>query len=150
MIKYNRIRCFFVFTCIAAMLSGELYAETRVRIDTLKTVLQVRRPAKEPVKSLDVSPAGPIDTLDTVNEHVKVILYSDNTWRYFKTPDFAQRTDVFDRYWDETRRLKSAIGLIPMSVPKNALKLDTRPVFTRKNISSIGPIWWMRCLMDSI
>ena len=117
MIKYNRIRCFFVFTCIAAMLSGELYAETRVRIDTLKTVLQVRRPAKEPVKSLDVSPAGPIDTLDTVNEHVKVILYSDNTWRYFKTPDFAQRTDVFDRYWDETSSnpYKMSLDSLPYS-----------------------------------
>ena len=91
-----------LLTCMTFMsLAGELSANEPFRIDTVKTVLQVRRPALEPVKSLDVSPVGPIDTLDTVNEHVKVILYSDNTWQYYKTPDFEARKDVFDRCWDE-------------------------------------------------
>jgi len=93
-----------IFTCMAVLLGADvLSAESRYRIDTLKTVLQVRRPAKEPVKSLDVSPAGAIDTLDTANEHIKVVLLSDNTWHYYKMPDFAQSKDVFDRYWDETK-----------------------------------------------
>ena len=85
---------------MTAMLLGDFSASAHVRIDTLKTVLQVRRPAMEAVKSLDVSPAGPIDTLDTVNEYVKVILYSDNTWHYYKTPEFSQETDIFDKSWD--------------------------------------------------
>ena len=97
----NRIRTYLLaVTCMTAMLSGDFLASAHVRIDTLKTVLQVRRPAMEAVKSLDVSPAGPIDTLDTVNEHVKVILYSDNTWHYYKTPEFSQETDIFDKSWD--------------------------------------------------
>ena len=92
-----------MFTCVAVMLSaGELSAENKYRLDAPEAVLRVRRPALEPVKSLDISPAGAIDTLDTANEHVKVILLSDNTWYYYKMPDFKQSEDVFDRYWDQT------------------------------------------------
>lgn len=93
---------FTLFTCITATVTaGEIYAETNPRIDTIRTVLQVRRPALEPVRSLDISPAGAIDTLDTINEHVKVILYSDNTWKYHKLPTFEQNQDVYGQYWDE-------------------------------------------------
>ena len=96
--KYKYV---FLFTCMALLLAGELYAETPLRLDTVKTQLQVRRPALEPVKSLDISPIGAIDTLDTVNEYVKVVLFSDNTWKYHKMPSFEQKEDVFGQYWDE-------------------------------------------------
>ena len=93
---------FTIFTCITAIVTaGEIYAEPTHRLDTIRTVLQVRRPALEPVRSLDISPAGAIDTLDTVNEHVKVILFSDNTWKYHKLPSFEQNHDVYGQYWDE-------------------------------------------------
>ena len=92
-----------LFTCMALLLAGEISAQTRVLLDTVKTELQVRRPALEPVKSLDISPVGAIDTLDTANEHVKVVLFSDNTWKYHKMPTFEAKKDVFQQYWDETR-----------------------------------------------
>ena len=107
-----------MFTCMMAMLSaGEISAATPLRLDTVKTVLQVRRPALERVKSLDVSPAGAIDTLDTANEHVKVVLLSDNTWYYHKTPDFEQSKDVFNKYWDETSSnpYKMSVDSLPYS-----------------------------------
>ena len=107
-----------MFTCMAALLSaGELSAETPFRIDTTRTVLQVRRPALERVKSLDVSPVGAIDTLDTANENVKVVLLSDNTWYYYKTPDFTQSKDVFERYWDEitSNPYKMSVDSLPYS-----------------------------------
>ena len=75
----NRFMRIVIFCVLALLSAAGLSAENRFRIDTLRTVLQVRRPAKEPVKSLDLSPAGAIDTLDTANEHIKVILLSDNT-----------------------------------------------------------------------
>jgi murein DD-endopeptidase MepM/ murein hydrolase activator NlpD len=50
-----------------------------------------------------MSPSDPIDTLDTANEHIKVVLHADNTWRYYKTPGFQQVTGVFDEYWNETQ-----------------------------------------------
>ena len=104
--------------CLAVLLGAEtLSAGDDLRLDTLKTVLQVRRPALEPVKSLDISPAGPIDTLDTVNEHVKVVLYSDNTWQYHKLPSFEQKKDVFGQYWDEesSNPYKMTLDSLPYS-----------------------------------
>lgn len=82
--------------------TGEIHAQQSKNLDTMKTALQVRRPALEPVPSLEQVKSGAIDTLDTVNEHVKVILYADNTWKYYKLPSFEQEENVFDEYWDET------------------------------------------------
>ena len=79
------------------------YAVNPIRLDTIRTQLVVPRPALEPVKSLTKSPSDPIDTLDTANEHIKVVLHADNTWRYYKTPGFQQVTGVFDEYWNETQ-----------------------------------------------
>ena len=66
------------------MLLGSCLAGAVVpqRIDTSRIQLQIPRLFLQSVKSLEISPSDPIDTLDTVNEHVKVILFGDNTWRY--------------------------------------------------------------------
>lgn len=62
--------------------------------------LIVPRPALKPVKSMVNTGAMAIDTLDTVNEYVKVVLYSDNTWQYIKDGDYMKQADVFNEYWD--------------------------------------------------
>ena len=36
--------------------------------------------AKQPVVSLSRSDASAVDTLDTLNEYVKILLRADNTW----------------------------------------------------------------------
>ena len=93
--------------CVAlAIIAGAMsvsYAVNPIKLDTIRTQLVVPRPALEPVKSLTKSPSDPIDTLDTANEHIKVVLHADNTWRYYKTPGFQQVTGVFDEYWNETQ-----------------------------------------------
>ncbi len=81
------------------LLSWTVSAITPERIDTVKTHLVVPRPALEPVKSLNRSYSDPIDTLNTANEHIKVILHADNTWEYYKTPGFQQISGVYDEYW---------------------------------------------------
>ena len=72
-----------------------------VRIDTVRTQLVVPRPALESIKSLVTSPTDAIDTLDTANEHIKVVLHADNTWHYYKTPSFQQVSGVYDSNWDD-------------------------------------------------
>lgn len=84
---------------LSAMTAQRADAGTPVRIDTVKCRLQLPRPALSPVPSLVTSPSDPIDTLDTVNEHIKVVLYGDNTWQYYKTPGFQTVTGVFDECW---------------------------------------------------
>ncbi len=91
----------YVFSVAVILLPMAADAANPVRIDTVKTRLSVPRPALQPLKPLVTSPSDPIDTLDTVNEHVKVILYGDNTWQYYKTPDFEKLKGVFEQHWDE-------------------------------------------------
>lgn len=92
-----------ILTALAFM-AGTLsvtYAINPVRIDTVRTQLVVPRPALEPLKSLVTSPTDAIDTLDTANEHIKVVLHADNTWHYYKTPSFQQVSGVYDSNWDD-------------------------------------------------
>ena len=87
-----------------ALMAGAVYvanAINPVRIDTVRTQLVVPRPALEPLKSLVTSPTDAIDTLDTANEHIKVVLHADNTWHYYKTPSFQQVSGVYDSNWDD-------------------------------------------------
>ena len=91
-----------MITCIAAMVcTGEIFAQTAKNVDTAKPTINIPRLHLEPVPSLDLKKSGAIDTLDTVNEYVKVILYADNTWKYHKLPSFEQNPEVFDEHWDE-------------------------------------------------
>jgi murein DD-endopeptidase MepM/ murein hydrolase activator NlpD len=93
-----------IISAIALLFVVSVSAEAvrPVKIDTTTTHLIIPRPALEPVKSLITSPSDVIDTLDTANEYIKVILRADNTWSYYKTPGFQQVTGVFDEHWDET------------------------------------------------
>lgn len=61
----------------------------------------VPRMAFKPVKSLIPSGAEVVDTMDTANEHIKVLLFADNTWRYEKLPGYASEITEFNEYWDE-------------------------------------------------
>ena len=103
-ITTNKSIFIVLFVCLAGLLSADkLSAVNPVRIDTSRTRLVIPRPALESLPTpLVKSPTDPIDTLDTVNEHIKVILYADNTWQYYKTPEYQQVTGVFDEYWSET------------------------------------------------
>ena len=98
-----------VFMCVHAF-PTESAASGPVRLDTVKTHLVIPRPALEPVKSLITSPSDPIDTLDTANEHIKVVLHADNTWHYYKTPGFQQVTGVFDDHWSDNATNPYAIA----------------------------------------
>ena len=88
----------------AAALAGadELRAESPVRIDTVKTRLIIPRPAIESITSLYKSASDPVDTLDTAHEHIKVILYGDNTWQYYKAPEYQMTSDVFNENWSNS------------------------------------------------
>lgn len=89
-----------MLVCASAVLSSDrLSAVNPVRIDTIRTHLVIPRPALESLPSLLKSPTDPVDTLDTVNEHIKVVLYGDNTWQYYKTPEYQKVTGVFDECW---------------------------------------------------
>lgn len=45
-----------------------------------------------------------IDTVETGNDQVKVILYSDGSWQYWRDPAFADAQDreIFEKHWNNT------------------------------------------------
>lgn len=99
----RRLSSIIVVLSALVFCPGSLMAINPVRLDTTRTSLLIPRPALEPLKSLITSPSDPIDTLDTANEFIKVILHADNTWQYYKTPGFQQVAGVFDEHWNETQ-----------------------------------------------
>ena len=101
MIK-NTIKKYVIalFVGIAALAAAdEIRADVPLKLDTLKTPLLLPRPAFESVNSLNRYPDEPIDTLDTAHEFIKVLLYANNTWQYYKTPEYQQTVDAFDEAW---------------------------------------------------
>lgn len=76
----------------------------RLSDSSAKTELLIPRIPKQPVKSLlDYQDVEPLDTLDTGNDYVKVVIYSDNSWRYIKTADFlSSRSDIFEKNWSSS------------------------------------------------
>ena len=58
--------------------------------------------AKQPVVSLSRSDAGVVDTLDTLNEYVKIVLRADNTWEYMKLPGGTWDQEIFSQYWENS------------------------------------------------
>lgn len=87
---------------LLSLTAGWLQARDVTRIDTVRNHLLIPRPALEPLKSLVKSPSDPIDTLDTANEYIKVVLFADNTWQYVKLPGYQSEKDVFENNWDTT------------------------------------------------
>lgn len=77
------------------------------RIDTLISMSRaeklVPRPALQPVKSIDPSSASVVDTIDTGNPAVKILLLENFTWKYYKDPSIVMNSDVFTNYWDEEK-----------------------------------------------
>ena len=55
-----------------------------------------------PVKSLIPGEHyGALDTLDTGNPEVKIVLYADNTWKYIKNADILETQRYFSEHWND-------------------------------------------------
>lgn len=70
---------------------------------TIKTKKQaellIPRPALAPVQSVDAKNANALDTLDTADPRIKILLFSDFTWKYFKDPSYAVDDNTYKEYW---------------------------------------------------
>lgn len=61
----------------------------------------------------------PIDTLPTINDAVKVVIYNDNTWCYRRTVESVADSTVYTKYWDTTTLFpyrEVALSSLPQSV----------------------------------
>ncbi len=77
----------------------ELLQEMELQIDSIESLLTVKPQPVAPISNGNGSLA--IDTLDTANDAVKVVLFNDNTWRYvhFKSED-DWNVENYTEHWD--------------------------------------------------
>lgn len=60
-----------------------------------------------PSDLLTINPTKPlntdnvIDTLATADDHISVVLFNDNTWRYVQTKPISPDSTIFTKYWNE-------------------------------------------------
>ncbi|MBQ7072601.1 MAG: peptidoglycan DD-metalloendopeptidase family protein [Bacteroidales bacterium] len=89
-------------TILAALVALICVAASGQEITKKKAEILVPRPALQPVKSLDpLNPdVIPMDTLDTSSPARKIILYTDNTWRYWIDGDVASADTTFTKHWN--------------------------------------------------
>lgn len=65
--------------------------------------------------------AQAIDTLDTADSAVKIVLFADHSWRYISDPSVHASDDIFTEYWDTVsvhsyRALPDSVLHLPMTL----------------------------------
>lgn len=88
-----------IFLLISTLLSAQEVDSltTTTPIDTLKRDSVVLKRVS-PVHTLGVVNA--IDTLPTPSEHISIVLFNDNTWRYILAEGFRNDTTIFNDHWN--------------------------------------------------
>lgn len=71
-------------------------------LDLSGTVIVNADYANQAVSSINRSEVSAVDTLDTADEFVKLLLYGDRTWRYIKIGGDKQYPEVFNTHWETT------------------------------------------------
>ncbi len=87
--------------------------------------LLIPRLATQPVKSIDPAAVQVMDTIDTANPHIKILLLSDYTWKYFKDAGYAQDQEVFNEYWTHDTPNPYGIALDSLPVETAFWVVDT-------------------------
>jgi len=122
-----------------------LHAQTNSGRDFKMTLeeaeILVPRIPLHPVKSSVIhtgdSPA--IDTLSTLNDQVKIILYSDNTWQYWKDPALVTDTDNFNENWENQSPDAYHIPYAELPAQWNIWLTDNASQFKCPLTGTIGP-----------
>ena len=72
-------------------------------------IIKTKKEAEQLVPRIPMQPVAPLipkdqalDTISTQSPGVKIILYADNTWKYYRDPSEAVKSEVFNRDWSTT------------------------------------------------
>lgn len=89
----------------ALMILGMLqaYAQTdSVRMTLSRAARIIPRPGLAPVTSLEPTiEALPVDTIDTANPAIMIVLFSDNTWKTIKNAEEVMKDPIFVNNWND-------------------------------------------------
>ena len=76
-----------------------LSPEEAAAVDSI-AVLRLRLAPKQIESIFDTNDVVVLDTLDSGNDAVQVVLYSNNTWKYVRNREVAKDSTIFEKYWD--------------------------------------------------
>lgn len=86
---------------IAVVLAaGQLCAQDSIKMSKKEAELKVPRPHLKPVKSMIDGLGNALDTVETQTPGVKIILFDDNSWKYYRDPVFALQQSIFTDNWN--------------------------------------------------
>jgi len=98
----------------------------------------VPRDPLRPIKSL-INEGRPLDTLETGNAYVKVVLFDNNTWRYIKDESYAVTCDVFNGHWDENSTNPYRVPLDSLPESWTVWMVDSLGQYHCPHLGSIHP-----------
>ena len=98
--RFNTIVKIAAAAMSAALMSFTATAQDSTITTKKQAELLVPRPAFQPVQSMDDPTAQAMDTVSTANPYIKILLYSDYTWKYIKDPAYASSHEAFNEYWN--------------------------------------------------
>lgn len=81
---------------------NEIEAEIDAHAADSIAALRLRLERKQILSNADTNDLTIIDTLDSGNAALRVILYSNNTWKYILDREVAKDSTIFEKYWDTT------------------------------------------------
>lgn len=99
----NRIK----YTALLLLAGTAAYAQEATAPERPKFTMEqaevlIPRPLLKPVPSMIPNEGAAIDTLDTGNPLVRIVLYNNNTWRYIKDGNLLNRDEFFSKHWNES------------------------------------------------
>ena len=98
--NFSRLDIFSLLLVLAACLPT---VTARAQDTTIKSKQQaeliIPRPALQPVPSMSDNGATALDTLDTADPFIKILLFSDYTWKYYKDPSYVRDNEIFLDSW---------------------------------------------------
>lgn len=90
------------------------------------TVVKTKKEAELLLPRIPTQPVRPLipkdqalDTITTQSPGVKIVLFADNTWKYYRDPAEALKSEVFNRDWDEK-------AIVPYNTPLTDMPDDIR------------------------
>lgn len=86
----------------ASAFAQDSTAPERPKFTKSQAELLVPRPLLKPVPSMMPNSGAAIDTLETGNPLVRIVLYNDNTWRYIKNGNLLNNNEFFTSHWNNS------------------------------------------------
>lgn len=92
---------YLLFFLVAVTAAPWANAQSKVKLKDKTPDVMIPHLTRESVRSLRGVPGNVLDTIDTQTPGVQIILYENNTWKYYRDPSAAIKTDAIKECWDE-------------------------------------------------